>query len=147
MGAEHGGYCVGCCWGLMVVLFALGVMSLTWMGVVAGLIFAQKLFPRGEYLTRVFAVIFLGVGIWLAAAPGSDPGLTLPNSDAADRARMRMMGPGGEMKPGGEMNPGQEMKPSGGMNPTTTPMKKPAMQMDQSGTTESMKHSEGMKKP
>jgi predicted metal-binding membrane protein len=121
MGAEHGAYCVGCCWGLMVVLFALGVMSLTWMAVVAALIFAQKLLPRGEYLTRAFAVAFVGVGIWIAAAPDSVPGLTLPNSDAADRARMRMMG-GAEMKPGA-MKPGA-MKPSGKMAPAK-PMKKP----------------------
>jgi predicted metal-binding membrane protein len=91
MGVEHGAYCVGCCWGLMVVLFALGVMSLTWMAVVAGLIAAQKLLPKGEYLTRVFAVAFVAVGIWVASAPGSVPGLTLPNSGAADQARMRMM--------------------------------------------------------
>jgi predicted metal-binding membrane protein len=96
MGAEHGTYCVGCCWGLMVVLFALGVMSLTWMAAVAGLILAQKVLPWGERLTRVFAVAFIGIGIWVAAAPGSVPGLTLANSDAADKARSRMM----HMKPG-----------------------------------------------
>jgi hypothetical protein len=91
MGAEHGAFCVGCCWGLMVVLFALGVMSLLWMAVVASLIFVQKILPRGELLTRVFAVAFVAVGIWVASAPASVPGLTLPNSDAADQARMRMM--------------------------------------------------------
>jgi predicted metal-binding membrane protein len=91
MGAEHGAYCVGCCWGLMVVLFALGVMSLTWMAVVAGVIFAQKVLPRGEQLTRLFALAFVGIGIWVASAPGTVPGLTLPSSDAADRARARMM--------------------------------------------------------
>src|SRR5581483_515549 len=91
MGAEHGAYCVGCCWGLMIVLFALGVMSLTWMAVVAGLIFAQKVLPRGELLTRVFAVALIGAGIWVAASPGSVPGLTLPDSPGADRARARMM--------------------------------------------------------
>src|SRR5262249_24475854 len=96
MGAEHGTYCVGCCWGLMVVLFALGVMSLTWMAVVAGIILAQKVLPWGERLTRVFAVAFVGVGIWVAAAPGTVPGLTLPNSNAADKAGSRMM----HMKPG-----------------------------------------------
>jgi predicted metal-binding membrane protein len=105
MGAEHGAYCVGCCWGLMVVLFALGVMSLTWMAVVAGLIFAQKVLPRGELLTRVFAVALVGVGIWVASAPGSVPGLTLPNSNRADRARARMM----HMTP---MTPGMPMKPA-----------------------------------
>ena len=93
----------------MVVLFALGVMSLTWMAAVAGVILAQKVLPWGERLTRVFAVAFIGVGIWVAAAPGSVPGLTLPNSDAADKARMRMM----HMKPGagdGSMKPGMPMK-------------------------------------
>ena len=38
MGAAHGAWCVGCCWALMASLYALGVMSLTWMAVVAGLI-------------------------------------------------------------------------------------------------------------
>lgn len=54
MGVEHGAYCVGCCWGLILVLFALGVMSLTWMAIVSVLIFAQKVLPRGELLTRIF---------------------------------------------------------------------------------------------
>jgi predicted metal-binding membrane protein len=80
MGAVHGAYCVGCCWGLMIVLFALGVMSLTWMAVVAALIFAQKVLPSGQQLTRAFAVAFVAAGVWVASAPGSVPGLTLPGS-------------------------------------------------------------------
>jgi predicted metal-binding membrane protein len=80
MGVEHGAYCVGCCWGLMVVLFALGVMSLTWMAVVAALIFAQKVLPRGDLLTRPLAILLIGAGIWVGTAPGSVPGLTLPGS-------------------------------------------------------------------
>jgi predicted metal-binding membrane protein len=88
MGGEHGAYCVGCCWGLMVILFALGVMSLVWMALVAGLIFAQKLLPHGERLTRVFAVAFVAAGIWIAAAPGSVPGLTQPGSTQNDRMQM-----------------------------------------------------------
>jgi predicted metal-binding membrane protein len=101
MGVEHGGYCLGCCWGLMVILFTLGVMSLIWMAVVTVLIFAQKVLPRGELLTRIFAGGFVAAGIWVAAAPGTVPGLTQPNSPAADDARMRMMHatPGGQMKP------------------------------------------------
>jgi predicted metal-binding membrane protein len=89
MGAEHGAYCVGCCWGLMLVLFALGVMSLLWMAVVAALIFAQKIVPGGERLTRVFAVAFVTVGVWVAIAPGSVPGLTQPNGPGAP-AQMKM---------------------------------------------------------
>jgi predicted metal-binding membrane protein len=80
MGAEHGAYCVGCCWGLMVILFTLGVMSLFWMGVVAALILAQKILPYGDKLTRVFAVVFVAAGIWIATVPGTVPGVTEPGS-------------------------------------------------------------------
>jgi len=118
MGTEHGAYCVGCCWGLMIVLFALGVMSLTWMAAVAALIFAQKVLPRGEYLTRVFAIALAAVGIWVMAAPGTVPGLTLPNSNAANQARMRMM----HMTPSNQMN---EMKPSTGKSTPGMQMSKP----------------------
>jgi predicted metal-binding membrane protein len=45
MGAKHGAWCVGCCWALMAGLFALGVMSLAWMAVVAGLIAIEKTLP------------------------------------------------------------------------------------------------------
>ncbi|HVC87944.1 MAG TPA: DUF2182 domain-containing protein [Gaiellaceae bacterium] len=80
MGIEHGAFCVGCCWGLMVVLFALGAMSLVWMGIVAGLIFAEKVLPFGHRLTRVIAVSLAAAGIWVAVAPDSVPGLTQPGS-------------------------------------------------------------------
>ncbi len=91
MGSEHGAYCVGCCWGLMLVLFALGVTSLLWMAVVAALICAQKVLPGGERLTKVLAIAVILAGIWVASAPGSIPGLTQPNSGATVRTRMRMM--------------------------------------------------------
>ena len=45
MGMEHGAYCLGCCWGLMLALFALGVMSLFWMAVVGAVILVEKLAP------------------------------------------------------------------------------------------------------
>jgi predicted metal-binding membrane protein len=78
MGVEHGGYCVGCCWGLMLVLFVLGVMSLLWMAIVTAMIFAEKVLPGGEWLSTPLAVLFIGAGVWLAAAPGSFPGLVQP---------------------------------------------------------------------
>jgi predicted metal-binding membrane protein len=64
----------------MLLLFALGVMSLFWMALVAALIFAQKLLPFGERLPYVFAAGFIALGIWVAAAPGSVPKLTQPGS-------------------------------------------------------------------
>jgi predicted metal-binding membrane protein len=115
MGVEHGAYCVGCCWGLMVVLFALGVMSLFWMALVAGVIFFQKLIPRADRLVPVLAVLLVALGVWVAAAPGSVPGLTQPNSPAADQARMRMMEPSAKMQPatGGRMKqPAMTKQPS-----------------------------------
>ena len=75
MGVEHGLYCVGCCWGLMLTLFALGVMSLTWMGVIAAVIFAQKVLPAGDRLVPLFAAAFIGVGLWVVLAPATVPGL------------------------------------------------------------------------
>jgi predicted metal-binding membrane protein len=78
MGVEHGAWCVGCCGGLMLVLFALGVMSLRWMVLVAAVIFAEKVLPFGHRLPRAVAVAFLALGVWVAVAPGSVPGLTLP---------------------------------------------------------------------
>jgi predicted metal-binding membrane protein len=86
MGVTHGSYCLGCCWGLMLLLFALGVMSLFWMALVAALIFAQKLLPFGQRLPYAFALVFTALGIWVAVAPGSVPRLTQPNSPA----RMQM---------------------------------------------------------
>jgi predicted metal-binding membrane protein len=95
----------------MVVLFGLGVMSIAWMAVVAALIFAQKILPYGDRLTRVFAVAFVAAGVWIAAAPGSVPGLTQPDSPAADQARMRMMH---KQPPGMEKQGPADLKPSGG---------------------------------
>jgi predicted metal-binding membrane protein len=78
MGAEHGAYCVGCCWGLMLILFTLGVMSLFWMAVVAALIFVQKVLPLGLRTTRLFAVAFLALAVWVAFSPATVPQLTQP---------------------------------------------------------------------
>lgn len=86
MGAEHGLHCVGCCWGLMVVLFAVGVMSLPWMGVVAVLMLAEKVLPRGERLSRPIGVALLALAAGIALAPASVPALTDPGPfhDAGD---------------------------------------------------------------
>jgi predicted metal-binding membrane protein len=81
MGFTHGLYCVGCCWGLMIVLFSLGVMSLVWMAAIAGVVFAEKVLPSGERLTRVIAVAFVALGLWIAMSPASVPGLTDPGGD------------------------------------------------------------------
>jgi predicted metal-binding membrane protein len=78
MGVEHGGVCVGCCIGLMLALFALGVMSLFWMAVVAAVILVEKVFPRGEAFARALALALIALGLWVAVSPASVPGLTQP---------------------------------------------------------------------
>jgi predicted metal-binding membrane protein len=87
MGASHGAWCIGCCWALMASLFALGVMSLVWMAVVAGLIAFEKLVPSRRVATYGTAGILLVLGVLLLAAPDAVPGLTIPSNDS-----MPMMG-------------------------------------------------------
>lgn len=78
MGAEHGAVCVGCCAGLMLALFALGVMSLVWMGIAGLAILVEKVAPGGAVFARALVVALVALGFWVAVAPGSVPGLTQP---------------------------------------------------------------------
>ncbi len=78
LGLEHGGWCVGCCWALMAALFALGVMSIAWMVFIAALIAVEKLLPWKQLANRGIAVLLAVLGLTVALAPGSVPGLTTP---------------------------------------------------------------------
>ena len=65
MGIEHGAYCLGCCWGLMLVLFAGGVMNL---GVIVALtvwVIVEKLAPFGEQSARIGGALLMASGVWL----------------------------------------------------------------------------------
>jgi predicted metal-binding membrane protein len=59
MGIEHGGYCVGCCWLLMGLLFAVGVMNLLWVVAIAAFVLVEKLAPRGEAIARLSGTALL----------------------------------------------------------------------------------------
>jgi predicted metal-binding membrane protein len=87
-GLEHGAHCIACCWALMAALFALGVMSIAWMAVVAALIAAERLLPSRLRARQAVAVVVAVLGLGVALAPGQVPGLTLP--DAQDAAGMTM---------------------------------------------------------
>jgi predicted metal-binding membrane protein len=78
MGVTNGAWCVGCCWALMASLFALGVMSLTWMAVVAGLIALEKTIPWRRVATWGAALLLAALGVLVLVAPGALPGLTVP---------------------------------------------------------------------
>jgi predicted metal-binding membrane protein len=84
MGARHGAWCVGCCWALMASLFALGVMSVAWMALVAGLIALEKTLPWHRVATYGTAVVLLTLGILLFAAPETIPALTVPGAGGMD---------------------------------------------------------------
>jgi predicted metal-binding membrane protein len=80
MGAKNGAWCVGCCWALMAALFALGVMSIEWMALVAGVITVEKTLPAPRLATYGTAALLLALGVLLLVDPGVIPGLTVPNS-------------------------------------------------------------------
>lgn len=77
MGVEHGAWCVGCCWALMVALFALGVMSIGWMALVGAFIAVEKMLPWKRLANRSVAVALAVVALGVALPPGSVPGFAL----------------------------------------------------------------------
>jgi len=77
-GFAFGLYCVGSSIGLMLILVAVGVMSIAWMSVIAALILAQKLLPPKAALDVALALAIIGFGILIIIAPSSVPGLTPP---------------------------------------------------------------------
>jgi predicted metal-binding membrane protein len=75
-GFEFGLCCVGSSIGLMLMLVTLGVMSVTWMTVIAVVVLAQKLLPAKAAVDVPLAVAIVGLGILIIIAPSSIPGLS-----------------------------------------------------------------------
>jgi predicted metal-binding membrane protein len=82
MGARNGAWCVGCCWALMASLFALGVMSVFWMALVAGIIAVEKTLPWRRGVTYATTALLAGIGVLLLVAPDALPWLTVPSGGA-----------------------------------------------------------------
>jgi len=91
MGVRNGAWCVGCCWALMASFFALGIMSVVWMALVAGLIAIEKTLPWRRIATYGTAVALFALAVLLFAVPDAVPGLTIPK--------------GGTMAPMNQMSP------------------------------------------
>src|SRR5215469_17272153 len=66
MGVRHGGYCLGCCWLLMAVLFAVGVMNLAWIAALSGFVLFEKTIPRGIWVAKLAGLFLMGWGGWMA---------------------------------------------------------------------------------
>jgi predicted metal-binding membrane protein len=65
MGAEHGAYCVGCCWALMLLLFAGGVMNLPVIAALTAFVAFEKLAPIGVQSTRLSGALLISVAVWV----------------------------------------------------------------------------------
>ena len=103
MGTRHGAYCVGCCWLLMIVLLAIGVMSITWMVIVSVAIAVEKLTPARWSLVAsglltvglvALGVVALARPSWL---PGVDAGMGMNGGDDMGNTGDEMSKTGDEM--------------------------------------------------
>jgi predicted metal-binding membrane protein len=65
LGLRHGIWCVGCCWGLMALLFVVGVMNVLWIALLALLVLVEKLTRWGGWVARVAGVVCVGAGAWM----------------------------------------------------------------------------------
>jgi predicted metal-binding membrane protein len=79
-GLGFGICCVGSSAGLMAVMVVLGVMSVTWMSVIAVVVVAQKLLPERRAVDVLLAVAIIALGVLVFVTPGTVPGLTPPMS-------------------------------------------------------------------
>jgi len=62
LGLRHGAYCVGCCWALMTLLFAGGVMNIVWIAALSILVLLEKIVPAGRLLPRAVGLVLLAAG-------------------------------------------------------------------------------------
>ena len=69
LGAEHGAYCVGCCWGLMTVLVVAGAMQLAWAAAIALVVFVEKVLPPARWVDVATAGGLVALGVAVAVDP------------------------------------------------------------------------------
>jgi predicted metal-binding membrane protein len=65
LGFRHGGYCIGCCWALMALLFVGGVMNILWIAGLTIYVLLEKVFPLGRMVSRAAGAGLLAWGVWL----------------------------------------------------------------------------------
>ena len=68
MGVAHGLYCLGCCWILMALLFAVGAMNLVGVAALTAVVLVEKLFPAGDWIGRIAGLLLIGWGVRLLIA-------------------------------------------------------------------------------
>jgi predicted metal-binding membrane protein len=65
MGLKHGGYCLGCCWALMVLLFVFGVMNLLWVACLSGFVLLEKITSANQSFSRLGGLVFIVWAAWI----------------------------------------------------------------------------------
>ena len=65
MGLEHGWYCVGCCWALMLLLFVGGVMNLTVIAALTAFVAIEKLTPFGTWSAQLSGALLIATAAWM----------------------------------------------------------------------------------
>jgi len=75
VGLHNGATCAGCCWGLMIVLVAVGVMNVAVMAALAVVIFAEKLWRHGKRFGQAVGVLLVAIGVLAIWFPWLLPGL------------------------------------------------------------------------
>jgi predicted metal-binding membrane protein len=74
-GAHHGFFCLGCCWGLMLLMIAFGVMNLITMVILAAVISIEKQWRHGERFAQITGVVALLLAVAVIFFPDLAPGL------------------------------------------------------------------------
>ena len=70
LGLQHGIFCLGCCWALMLTMFAVGVGSLVWMTALTGVMVIEKTMPWGRRLTPAVGALLVTWGVLVCIQPG-----------------------------------------------------------------------------
>jgi predicted metal-binding membrane protein len=78
VGVHHGLYCVGCCWGLMILLVAVGAMNIPAMVALAGVIFLEKVWRHGAGFATAVGVVLLAAAVFTLFSTALVPGLREP---------------------------------------------------------------------
>ncbi len=88
MGVTHGLFCLGCCWGIMAVLFVVGLMNLGWMAALSLLILVEKVAPRGVLIGHIVGGVFIVLGLVMALQPSLFPATGLAPTGTMSMAGM-----------------------------------------------------------
>jgi predicted metal-binding membrane protein len=105
MGIEHGGYCLGCCWLLFLILFPLGMMNVAVLALITVVIFAEKVFPLARRISYAAGIALIAYGAVVLFVPDALP-VVMSDSSMTAMSDMDSPEPGGaDSADTGNMNP------------------------------------------